>query len=100
MFYGGLYGDGRLDSPASMPVRLKRRPGGQCLFRFVYVYSSVYSSFTYLGCKQFVWQNFNLRYTYEGQIDPQGYKFIYNFVKCGDNKISFGDFPKMLSLSK
>ena len=22
----------------------------------------------------------------------QGYKFIYNFVKCGDNKISFGDF--------
>ena len=35
---------------------------------------------------------FNLRYTYGGQIDPQGYKFIYNFVKCGDNKISFGDF--------
>ena len=35
---------------------------------------------------------FNLRYTYGGQIDPQGYEFIYNFVKYGDKKISFGDF--------
>ena len=23
---------------------------------------------------------------------PHGYKFIYNYVECGDNKISFGDF--------
>ena len=31
-------------------------------------------------------------YTYAGQIDPQGYEFICNFVKYGDKKISFGDF--------
>ena len=28
----------------------------------------------------------NLRYTYGGQIDPQGYEFIYNFVKYGDKQ--------------
>ena len=29
----------------------------------------------------------NLGYTYGGQIDPQGYEFIYNFVKNGDKEI-------------
>jgi len=43
---------------------------------------------------------FNLRHTFGGQIEPQGYDFICNFIKYGSKKIPLVTFPKNAYLSK